>query len=450
MSAEVVVKHDNATAPSVPGPRARQIVARDAASMSPSYTRPYPFAIDHGSGVRVWDVDGNAYLDMTAGIAVTATGHSHPRVVEAIREQAGRFIHMSGTDFYYEPEVALAERLIAIAPGDSDKRVFLTNSGAESVEGGLKLARYSTGRQRIIAFRGAFHGRTMGALSLTGSKSVQRAGFAPLVPGVTHAPYPNPYRPPLGSSSETCGEAVLDHIERELFGTIVPPDEVAAIFVEVVQGEGGYIVPPKGFLPGLRELCDRHGILLVADEVQTGIGRTGRWWAIDHVDVEPDVILSAKGLASGMPLGAIIAKADVMDWPPGSHGSTFGGNPICCVAALATLDTIEQEGLLENAAVMGARFQDGLRSMAERHQAIGDVRGLGLMVAAELVQDRDSKEPDPALRDRVVQRAFDHGMLLLGAGKSAIRFMPGLVISQAEVDEALEKLEAALSDAEKE
>ncbi|MFN2114915.1 MAG: acetyl ornithine aminotransferase family protein [Anaerolineae bacterium] len=438
--------HDvaTATAPeasgSLPGPKSAGLVARDEAAMSPSYTRPYPFAMERGVGVRAWDLDGNEFLDMTAGIAVTATGHSHPKVVRAVQQQAERFLHMSGTDFYYEPEVDVAERLIETTPGDFEKRVFLTNSGAEAVEGAIKMTRYATGRPGLIAFHGAFHGRTMGALSLTASKAIQRAGFAPLVPGVTHVPYPNPYRPPLGASPDDCGRAVIAYIENEVFARTQPASEVAAVFVEALQGEGGYITPPDDFLPGLREMCDRHGILLVVDEIQTGMGRTGRWWASEHVGVEPDVLLSAKGLASGLPLGAIVAKAEYMSWPPGSHGTTFGGNPVCCAASVATFEVIEEEGLLRNATEMGDRFRAGLHDLAARYEQIGDVRGLGLWVAAELITDPATKTPNPALRDEIVQRAYDHRLLLLGAGKSTLRLMPGLNIAAAEVDEALARL----------
>ncbi len=431
----------------LPGPRAAAIVARDDAVMSPSYTRSYPFVMARGLGARVWDPDGRSFLDMTAGIAVTATGHSHPKVVEAIQRQAAQFIHMSGTDFYYDVEVTLAERLTALAPGSAPKKIFLTNSGTEAVECALKLARYATGRHRLMAFVGAFHGRTMGSLSLTASKPIQRARFGPFLDGVTHVPFPNPYRPPFGVAPSEAGSAVIDHIEHTLFTGPVPAEEVAAIFIEPILGEGGYIVPSADFLPALADLCKRHGILLVADEIQTGVGRTGKWWAVDHVGVVPDIVTVAKGIASGMPLGATIARADVMTWPPGSHGNTFGGNPVSCAAALATLDVIEEDGLLDNAKVMGDRFMAGLLDMARRHEGIGHVRGIGLMVAAELVADREGREPDPALRDAVVDRAFHNGLLLLGAGKSAVRFMPPLNVTAAECDEALALLDQSLHEA---
>lgn len=431
----------------VPGPLAAALMRRDHQIMSPSYTRGYPFVMERGRGCQVWDADGVPFLDMTSGIAVTATGHSHPRVVAAIRRQAEQFIHMSGTDFYYEVEVALAERLADLVPIPGPKRVFFTNSGAEAIEACLKLARHATGRHRLLAFSGAFHGRTMGALSLTGSKVVQRTGFGPLVPGVTHVPFPDPYRPPLGASAEDCGQAVLQHIERDLFARTLPPGEVAAVFVEPMQGEGGYITPPDDFLPGLRDLCDRHGILLVADEIQTGVGRTGTWWGLDHSGVAPDVLATAKGLASGMPLGAMVARADLMAWPPGAHATTFGGNPVACAASLATLDVIQDEDLLANARSMGERLRAGLRALQERYEPIGDVRGRGLWTAFELVEDRQSRRHDQALRDRIVQEAFRHRLLLLGCGRSAVRVIPALVVTAAEIDACLAALDDALQAA---
>lgn len=428
----------------LPGPRAAEIIAKDAELISPSYTRGYPFVMARGEGVWAWDVDGNKFLDMTAGIAVTAVGHSHPRVVEAIKRQAEQFLHMSGTDFYYELQIQLAERLNQIAPGTTPKRVFFTNSGAESVEAALKLARYATGRQRIIAFLGAFHGRTMGALSLTGSKPVHRRGFAPLVNGVIHVPYPYCYRSPFDLSKKSCTDWVIDWIEHEIFGHITAPDEVAAIIVEPIQGEGGYIVPPDDFHPRLRELCDRYGILMIADEVQTGVGRTGKWYAMEHWNVEPDIICTAKGIANGMPLGAIIAKRDLMSWPPGAHASTFGGNPVSCAAALATLDVIEEEGLLENATQVGAYMLERLQAMQQRFDVIGDVRGKGLMIGVEFITDRDTHTPSPDLRDRVVDEAFKRGVLLLGAGKNVLRFMPALTLTREEADVALDVVEESL------
>lgn len=432
----------------LPGPRARVVVQRDGRVMSPSYTRSYPFVMDHGRGAYVWDVDGNQFIDFNAGIAVVATGHAHTVVVQAIQDQAERFIHMSGTDFYYEAEVELSERLVGIVPGDFEKQVFLTNSGTESVEAALKLARYTTGRPRFLSFIGGFHGRTMGSLALTGSKSVQRRGFAPLMPGVTHAPFPNPYRPMAAAGERSDAEAVIDYIENTVFARIVPPDEVAAVFVEPIQGEGGYVVPPPAFFPLLRELCDRHGILLVVDEIQSGMGRTGKWWAIEHWDVKPDIVCIAKGIASGVPLGAMVARKDLMTWEPGSHSNTFGGNPVACAAALATIDLLEDH-LIDNAADVGAFMLDRLEGMMDDHPSMGDVRGKGLMIGVELVKDRETKEPAQELRNAVVQRAFGQGVLLLGCGASTIRFMPPLVIDEETagigldiIDEVLTELEA--------
>jgi len=427
-----------------PGPRAKDYVERDAAAVSPSYTRSYPFVMDHGAGCVVWDVDGHAYLDFTAGIAVCSTGHSHPDVVAAITEQAGKFLHMSGTDFYYPQQVELAERLAKITPGDEPKRVFFTNSGTESVEGAIKLARYATGRQRIVAFTGAFHGRTLGSLSLTASKVIHRRSFGPLVPGVSHVPYGYCYRCPYNLTYPECDIACVEEIERTLFTREVPPDEVAAIFLEPIQGEGGYIVPPDGWLARLRELCDRHGILLVADEVQSGMGRTGKWFAVDHWGVVPDIICLAKGIASGLPLGAIVAPRDVMDWPPGAHASTFGGNPVSCVAALKTIELLAN-GLIENAAEQGAYMIRRLQQMAARYREIGDVRGLGLMVGVELIEDAETRKPAHVLRDRLVEACFQQGLLVLGAGFNVLRFMPPLVVDRPSVDKALEIFEAALA-----
>ena len=430
----------------LPGPKARAIVARDSRVLSPSYTRSYPFVMDHGRGAHVWDVDGNRFVDFTAGIAVVATGHSHPAVVQTIQEQAERFIHMSGTDFYYEVEVELAERLAEIAPGSSEKQVFLTNSGTESVEAALKLARYTTGRPRFLSFIGSFHGRTMGSLALTGSKSVQRRGFAPLMPGVTHVPYPNPYHP-MASDGRSESKAVIDYIENNLFARIVPADEVAAVFVEPIQGEGGYVVPPPDFSPLLRDLCDRHGILLVMDEVQSGMGRTGKWWAIEHWDVEPDIVCVAKGIASGLPLGAMIARKELMTWGPGSHGNTFGGNPLACAAALTTIDLLEDH-IIDNAANVGAFMLDRLAEMMADHPSIGEVRGKGLMIGVELVADRETKEPASNLRAAVIQRAFEQGILLLGCGPSTIRFMPPLVIDKETAGIGLDIFEDILTKLE--
>ncbi len=409
----------------LPGPRAREVIDIDERFVSPSYTRPYPLVVRRGTGAVVEDVDGNRFLDFTAGIAVCATGHCHPHVTEAIERQSQSFLHMSGSDFYYEPLARLAEKLSKLVPGAGSKRVFFTNSGAEAVEAAFKLARYHTGRTHVIAFYGAFHGRTLGALSLTGSNVVQRARFAPLIPGVIHVPYPNPYR---GPSVDEC----LARIEEEIFRRTVPPDEVAAIFVEPIQGEGGYLVPPPDFHPRLRELASRHGILYVADEVQSGMGRTGRMLAIEHWGVEPDIVCLAKGIASGMPLGAIVARDTIMDWPAGSHASTFGGNPVSCVAALATIDLLEG-GLVESAARLGDVLLDRLRTMADEHERIGDVRGRGLMVGVELVRNRKTRERAPKERNEIVRACFRRGLLLLGCGENSIRFSPPLVVDEEDV-----------------
>jgi 4-aminobutyrate aminotransferase len=399
--------------------------------------------MDRGRGTEVWDPDGHRFLDFCAGIAVCSTGHSHPKVVRAIQDQAARFIHMSGTDFYYRPEIELAERLNRVAPITAHTRVFLTNSGTESVEAAFKLARYHTRRPRALAYISAFHGRTMGALSLTASKAVQREGFAPLVPGVTHVPYPYCYRCPFGQTYPACDLHCAQYIEETVLKSFCPPQEVAALFAEPIQGEGGYVVPPPGYWQRIREMCDRHGILLVVDEIQSGFGRTGQMFAIEHWDTEPDVIAVAKGIASGMPLGAVVAREQVMNWPPGSHGTTFGGNPVCCAAALATMDVIEA-GLVENAARQGAYMLDALCQMQARYPAMGDVRGKGLMIAVEWVADRESKTRAPELRNAVIQECYLRGMLVLGCGQNNLRFSPPLTVTRSEVDEALHILEAAV------
>ena len=429
----------------LPGPRARALLERDHRYVSPSYTRVYPLVVAQGSGAVIEDVDGNRFLDFTAGIAVTATGHCHPKVVAAIQDQAARLIHMSGTDFYYEPQIDLSQRLAESAPGTSPKRVFFTNSGAEALEAALKLARWHTGRTRAIAFLGAFHGRTYGAMSLSGSKLVHRRGFSPLVPDIHHVPYP---RGAEARTDPTAGRRCVKQIEETVLKRVASPDEVAAIFVEPIQGEGGYHVPPPDFLPALRALCDRHGMLLVADEVQSGMGRTGKLYAVEHWDVEPDVICLAKGIASGMPLGAIIARDSVMDWPSGSHASTFGGNPVSCRAALATWDLLE-EGYTANAAARGEQLRAGLLRLRRDNPQIGDVRGMGLMMAMDIVSDPDSQTPDPAQRDEIVQTAFQQGLLLLGCGESAVRFCPPLCITSEQINRGLEILSRILSKSEK-
>jgi 4-aminobutyrate aminotransferase len=428
----------------LPGPRARAVIERDARNVSPSYTRSHPLVASRGEGAIIEDVDGNRFLDFNAGIAVASTGHCHPEVVRAIQQQAARLIHMSGTDFYYEAMPALAETLSRIAPGPEARRVSFGNSGAEAVEGAIKLARWSTGRDKIIAFLGSFHGRTMGALSLTARKAVQRAGFGPLVPGVIHAPYPYCYRCPYGQQPDTCATECVRHIEKTLLQTIAPAQETAAIVVEPVQGEGGYIVPPRKFFDELVRVCRENGILLVFDEVQSGMGRTGKMWAAEHFDVVPDIFTVAKGIASGLPLGATVARADLMTWPPGAHASTFGGNPVACEAALVTIRLLEQ-GLVDNAARMGAYLRARMDTWPARFPTVGDVRGLGLMIGVELVRDRESREKAPGLRDRVVQLAFERGLLILGAGDNTLRLCPPLIITRDQCDFALDTLETCLT-----
>jgi 4-aminobutyrate aminotransferase len=428
------------TAP--PGPAAQAIIARDEAWTSTSYIKEYPLAIAGGAGAMAEDVDGNRYIDFMAGIAVTSTGYNHPAVVQAIQDAAGRFLHICGTDFYFEGFARLAERLGRSAPGPSRKRVFLSNSGTEAVEGAIKLARYHTRRPALIGFHGSFHGRSYGAMSLTSSKAKQRSHFGPFLPEVYHVNYPNPYRSAAGDAAGSVRES-LGALEQ-LFERQLNPEDVAGIFVEPIQGEGGYVIPPMGFLKGLREICDRHGILLVADEVQSGVGRTGRMWACDWEDIEPDILITAKGLGSGMPIGAFIAKESVMTWTAGAHGSTFGGNPVSCAAALATLDIVE--GLLPHVREMGDRMLAGLRRLQERYQLIGDVRGRGLMIGVEFVKDRTTREPYPELVDRLTERAFRKGLLLLGAGKSVIRVAPPLVLDEYDVDTGLSILDESLAE----
>jgi 4-aminobutyrate aminotransferase len=402
--------------------------------------------MDHGLGSEVWDVDGHRFVDLAAGIAVASTGHSHPKVVEAITGQAKRFLHIS-SDFYHPSWVELSERLAGIAPFSEPAMVFLGNSGAEAVEAAIKLARHHTGRTQFIGFYGSFHGRTMGALAFTSSKPTQRQGFMPVMGGVAHVPFPDPYRPVLAVDGGDYGEAVVRYIEEVVLARAVPPDECAAVLVEPIQGEGGYIIPPDGFFPALRRLCDKYGILLIVDEVQTGMGRTGKWWAVENWGVEPDIVCSAKGIASGVPLGATIARASVMDWPQGAHGNTYGGNPLACLAALATIDLIEG-GMMHNAAEMGAYALDALAELQARHPSIGHVRGKGLMLGVEFVTDRESRRPADRLRDRVLERAFVHGALMLGCGESTVRLSPPLNITRELLDEGLRILDTAIGEAE--
>src|SRR5664279_3150090 len=431
---------------SLPGPKAKAAVEADDRLISPSYTRSYPLVAKRGRGIRVEDVDGNEFMDFAAGIAVTSTGHCHPEVVAAIQRQAAELIHISGTDFYNEPLTDLADRLSAVAPMPGPHKFFYGNSGAEAIECALKLARYHTGRQQIIAFFGAFHGRTMGALSLTASKPQQKRRFSPLVPGVTHVRYPDVYRGCAGGpqDAEKFALGCARYIENKLFKTILAPEEVAAIFVEPIQGEGGYVVAPTIFMQELRRICDKHGILLVLDEVQTGIGRTGKWFAVEHTGVHPDIVCMAKGIASGMPLGVTMSKADIMDWVPGSHASTFGGNPVCIAAALATLDVIEKEGV-KNAEVVGSHMMERIAEWPRTLDLVGDVRGRGLMIGIEIVTDKKARTPGGAERDLLVERAFERGVLLLGCGPNTIRIAPPLIVSKEQTDIALDVLEECIN-----
>jgi len=431
----------------LPGPKARALIKRDHDVISPSYPRCYPFVIDHGSGAEVWDVDGNRFLDFAAGIAVVSTGHSHPKVVRAIQEQAEKFIHIS-SDFYHTKWVELGEKINEIAPFLDNAVSFMTNSGAESVEAAIKLARQHTGASQFIGFLGGFHGRTMGAVSFTASKPVYHRDFYPLMNGVVHVPFPDPYRPLLDSKpGEDYGVTVVRYIEEQILGHLLPPEDVAGILIEPIQGEGGYLVPTPGFFPALRELCNRNKILLIVDEVQSGVGRTGKWWAIEHFGVEPDIVCCAKGIASGMPLGVMFAKEEVVTWPHGAHGNTYGGNPIACAAALATLELINDE-YMKNAVEVGEYTMDILEEIMVRHPCIGQVRGRGLMIGVEFVKDRVTKEPNAKLRDHIVDNAFLRGLLLLGCGTSTIRFAPPLSISRSEVDEAMEVFEDSMQVSE--
>ena len=428
----------------LPGPKAKAIIERDGQVVSPSYTRGYPFVIARGSGATVEDVDGNLFLDCAAGIAVNSTGHAHPQVVQAIVDQAQKFLHMSGTDFYYEPQVALGEQMAALAPFSGPKRTFFANSGTEANEAAIKLARYHTRRHGIIGFLGSFHGRTLGSLSVTSSRAIQRRGFGPPVAGTYHAPYANCYRCPVKATPETCAGECLSFLEDQVLMHLVSPDDVAAVLVEPIQGEGGYVVPPAVFHERLRELTRQHGMLLMVDEVQSGMGRTGKMWAIEHFGVEPDVVTAAKGIASGLPLGVTTARAEVMAWPPGAHASTFGGNPVSCAAALATISLL-RDSLVKNAADVGAHMMAGLQALQDKHPLIGEVRGKGLMIGVELVRDRQTKERATAERDRVVDEAFARGMLILGAGRNAVRFSPPLVLTKAQADTAVRIFDECLT-----
>jgi 4-aminobutyrate aminotransferase len=432
----------------LPGPKAQEVIARDARFVSPSYTRGYPLVAKSGRGALVEDVDGNVFLDFAAGIAVVSTGHCHPRVVEAIQKQAAELIHISCTDFYYEGIVKLAERLSAVAPGKEAKKVYFGNSGTEAIEAAIKLARYHTRRDKIIAFQGCFHGRTLGALSLTASKAVQRKGFGALLAGVFHIPYPNSYRCPYGNAAPCACVESATFLEREFFKRMVDPEEVAAIFIEPIQGEGGYLPAPREFMQELQRICRTYGILLVCDEVQSGMGRTGKWWASEHAGVEPDILCVAKGIASGMPLSATIARASLMDWTPGAHASTFGGNPVCVAAALATMDLLEEQ-YIENARKVGAFLMGLMADWPARHAIVGDVRGKGLMIGVEIVRDQKTKERAGNLRDAIVDMAFEKGVLLLGAGENTVRIAPPLLIDEEQAAFAARTLEACISEAQK-
>ncbi len=428
----------------LPGPKAKALIERDGKVVSPSYTRDYPFVIARGVGATVEDVDGNVFLDCAAGIAVNSTGHSHPKVVAAIVDQAQKFLHMSGTDFYYEPQVRLGEDLAATAPFPGPVRTFYANSGTEANEAAIKMARYHTKRFGILGFLGSFHGRTLGSLSVTSSRAIQRRGFGPMQGGTFHAPYATCYRCPVGLTPDRCGAECLDFLEEQVLVHLISPDDVAAVLVEPIQGEGGYVVPAKAFHERLRALTTKHGMLLMVDEVQSGMGRTGKMWAIEHFGVQPDVVTAAKGIASGLPLGVAIARSDVMAWPPGAHASTFGGNPVSCAAAIATIELL-RESLVKNAAEVGEHLLNGLRALMDKHPIIGDVRGKGLMVGVELVRDRQTKERATEERNAVVDEAFRRGMLILGAGRNAVRFSPPLVLSKAQADTAIRIFDEALT-----
>jgi 4-aminobutyrate aminotransferase len=432
----------------LPGPNAKRVLERDAKFMSPSYTRDYPLVAKRGRGAQVEDVDGNLFLDFAAGIAVCSTGHCHPKVVEAIQKQAAELIHMSGTDFFYESLPQLAERLVQTMPGAENKKVFFGNSGTEAVEGAIKLARYATKRDKLIAFYGGFHGRTMGSLSLTASKSSQRKGFGALLSSVEHIHYPYAYRCAHGHGPETCGAEILEMLENDMFKRLFDPEDVAGIIIEPIQGEGGYIPAPKFFLQELQRICRKHGIMLILDEVQSGMGRTGKWWAYEYAGIEPDIITTAKGIASGMPLSAFIAKESVMKWGPGAHGSTFGGNPVAIAAALTTMDLIESQ-YMGNARRMGEYLFSRMADWPTKFKVVGEVRGRGLMIGIEIVRDQRTKEKAADLRNAIVDLAFHKGLLVLGAGENSLRLSPPLLIDEEQADFAVKTLEECFCEAEK-
>ncbi|MFL6274448.1 MAG: acetyl ornithine aminotransferase family protein [Blastocatellia bacterium] len=445
----VTKKHLPEIKTALPGPQAQQMLERDERYISPSYTRSYPLVVQRGYGAMIEDVDGNLFLDFNAGVAVAALGHAHPEISEVIYKQAQEFTHISGTDYYYPQQTALAEKLVAITPGDFAKKVHYGNSGAEAMEAALKAAVYATGRQKFIAFRGAFHGRTFGTLSLTASRAAQRRGFGPQALDVTHIPYANPIRFPLDRrAGESVGRRVARYLEQTIFKTTVPPEDCAAIIVEPIQGEGGYVVPDADFFPELRRICDQHGILLVVDEVQSGVGRTGKMWAIEHTEVVPDMICMAKAIGGGLPLGVLVARADLMNWHVGAHASTFGGNPVAIVAALKTIELLEG-GVMQNAADVGAHLMERLRELQQKHEVITDVRGRGLMIGIEIARDAESQEPWTALRDQIVIECFNRGVVVQGAGESAIRFSPPLIIDREQADFAVHVLDESIEAAMK-
>jgi 4-aminobutyrate aminotransferase len=432
----------------LPGPKAQEVIAYDAKYISPSLSRDYPLVANRGYGAIVEDPDGNAFLDFCAGIAVCSTGHCHPKVVEAIQKQAAELIHIAGTDFYHHHMPMLAERLVATMPKSHNWKVFFGNSGTEAVEGAIKLARYATKRDKLIAFYGCFHGRTMGSLSLTASKNTQRKNFGTLLGGVEHIPYPYAYRCAQGHTNETCGAEIIELLEQQIFKRLFAPEEVAAIIVEPIQGEGGFIPAPLFFLQELQKVCDKHGIMLILDEVQSGVGRTGKMWAYDHAGITPDIVLTAKGIASGMPISAFIAKESVMQWKPGSHGTTYGGNPVCVASAMATLDLV-QGGLMANAEKMGNYIFGKISDWPKRFKIVGDVRGKGLMIGVEIVRDQRTKERAHDLRDQVITGAFRRGLLILGSGENSIRLSPPLLIDEEQADCAIDIMEESLRETEK-
>jgi len=432
----------------LPGPKSQLVIDYDKKYMSPSYLRDYPFVAERGYGAIVEDPDGNAFLDFAAGIAVCSTGHCHPKVVEAIQKQAAELIHIAGNDFYHRHMPQLAERLVKTMPKPQDYRVFFGNSGTEAVEGAIKLARYATRRDKLIAFYGCFHGRTLGSLSLTASKNTQRKGFGTLLGGIEHIPYPYAYRCALGHTKETCGGEIIELLEQQIFKRLFAPEEVAAIIVEPIQGEGGFIPAPLFFLQELQRICNRHGIVLIVDEVQAGMGRTGKWWAYEHAGITPDIVLTAKGIASGMPISAFIAKESIMQWKPGAHGTTYGGNPVCIASALATMELIEG-GLMANARKIGDYVFGKINDWPQRFKIVGDVRGKGLMIGVEFVRDQKTKEKAADLRDRVIDNAFHRGLLTLGSGENSIRLSPPLIIDEEQADCAIRILEESIREAEK-